>query len=107
MENLAEQNHRRELQIARFEETLFETVKFEAFKWRGKYRYRLTNGDGRSITITTHQLFSQTETRIKIATLTMTVLPYMSQAEYGDFVKAVMDISIDIGEITNAAGAIG
>jgi hypothetical protein len=98
MKNCEVESYQRELQIAKFKEKLFATVTFEAFKWKGEYRYRVTNGDGRSLIITTRQLFSQTKTRIKIADLTMTVLPYMKQAEYGEFVHAVMDFSKDIDD---------
>lgn len=103
--NLAAQNERQEIYIANFQKTLFETVKFEAYKWQGKYRYRLTwKESGESITITSRQLFSQTETRKKIVRLTMrTVMPYMKQAVYGQFVKAVMDISRDIDDIPDVS----
>jgi hypothetical protein len=98
MKNCEAEINRREILIAKFKETLFATVTFEAFKWKGKYRYRVTNGDGLSLIITTHQLFSQTKTCMKIADLTMTVLPYMKQAEYGEFVRTVMDASTDIDD---------
>jgi hypothetical protein len=98
MKNCEAEINRREIRIAKFKETLFATVKFEAYKWQGKYRYKITNGDGRSLVITTHQLFSQTQTRMKIADLTMTVLPNMTRAEYDEFVRAVIDISKDIDD---------